>query len=75
MSDGPACNKNGSQPVADHQDTPSSPRSREFDPDWLSLARIRQYNEDTKQLIAGAKREISTSYAILAEIDRILARR
>ena len=57
---------------------PSSPtkldyRDVNFEVSWL--ARLRLCDLDTKRLIAGARREIATSYALLAEIDRILALR
>ena len=63
--------------MADQQAQRSLPRKlngREFDFDVSSIARMRQCNQDTMRLIAGGKREVATSYALLAELDRILAR-
>ena len=64
--------------MADQHPKPSLPRKlnrREMDSDVSSIARMRQCNQDTKQLIAGARHEAATSWGLLAEIDRILARR
>jgi hypothetical protein len=63
--------------VAGQQDKRYVPRSlnrRERDFDVSSLARMRESAKDTKRLIAGAKHEIGTSYALLDKIDRLLAR-
>ncbi len=64
--------------MADLKARPSSPTKldyRQLDFEVSALARLRLCDQDTKRLIAGAKREIATSYALLAEIDRVLALR
>lgn len=64
--------------VADLTARASSPKKfdyRDFDFKLSALARLRLCDQDTKRLVVGARREVATSYALLAEIDRILALR
>ena len=57
------------------QSSPTKPDYRDIDFEVSALARLRLCNQDTKRVIAGARHEITTSYALLAEIDRMLALR
>lgn len=59
--------------MADQHPKPSLPKNlnrRELDFDILSIARMKRDNHGTKQLIAGARREITASYTLLAKLDR-----
>jgi hypothetical protein len=48
---------------------------RDFDFKLSALVRLRLCDQDTKRLIVGARREVATSYALLAEVARMLALR
>jgi hypothetical protein len=61
--------------VADQQAIPRKFTSREINFEVSWLARMRQCEQDTKLLIAGARREVASAYELLAEIDQLLARR
>ena len=63
--------------MADLKARPSSPTKldyRQLDFEVSELVRLKLCNQDTKRLIAGARHEITTSYALMTEVDRILAR-
>jgi hypothetical protein len=48
---------------------------RDFDFKLSALVRLRLCDQDTKRLIVGVRREVATSYALLAEVVRMLALR
>lgn len=48
---------------------------RHVDIALVAIARMRLCNQDTRDLIEGAKLDIALSYALMAEVDLLLAHR